>query len=481
MFSNCGAGDVGYKNAGFDFKVMAELDSRRLEVCKLNHPGAIGVAGDVRKTWREIVNAYREVAGEQAPALLCACPPCQGMSSARSGKGRHADAAAGSKDARNLLITVVAKVAKELLPKIIVVENVPAFFSRKVYHPKDKKGVSAANYLISELAKDYEIFPLIADLSIFGIPQSRNRAFLTLVRKSVDAVSVMLAAGEAPFPVVTHADSPITLADALKGFALPPLDAGDEKRAAVDGYNGLHVVPIWNERIYEMVAAIPAGTGRSAWNNDVCLACGVTNSALESVYCSACSALLPKPTIKDEEGGYRLIKGFKSSYRRMHLNRPAATVTTASGHVGSDYTIHPTENRLLSPLECALLQTFPSDFKWGTSLTDVGYTHVREMIGEAVPPAFTELHGAILMSLLRSGKRVAKLKIDDPRMLQAWDKLEVAAAIDGRRTPKRYASYLSQANSKEKSEAASRAVGIQKNKQAKRKGKDVSSLALPNR
>ncbi len=43
LFSNCGAGGVGYRNAGFRFDVMAELDPKRLDVCLLNHPGAEGV------------------------------------------------------------------------------------------------------------------------------------------------------------------------------------------------------------------------------------------------------------------------------------------------------------------------------------------------------------------------------------------------------------------------------------------------------
>ena len=31
LFSNCGAGDVGYRQSGFQFDMMAELDPRRLE------------------------------------------------------------------------------------------------------------------------------------------------------------------------------------------------------------------------------------------------------------------------------------------------------------------------------------------------------------------------------------------------------------------------------------------------------------------
>ncbi len=446
LFSNCGAGDVGYRSAGFRFDVMAELDPRRLEVCLLNHPGAEGVPGDLRKTWQTVVKKYRARAGKARPALLCACPPCQGMSSARSGKGSHDDADAGSRDERNLLVTVVANVALKLMPSLIVVENVPAFFSRKVHHPKDKKPVSAANYLITSLADDYVAFPLVADLCNFGVPQSRNRAFLTFIRKDLVGLKELLRLGRAPFPRATHVPDignarPITLAEALASFDLPALDAASAEAARADEYAGFHSVPVWDERIYAMVAAIPSGSGRSAWDNDICHHCGPVKVLPETVTCPKCSAPLLRPIVKEDDGSYRLVKGFKSSYRRMYADRPAATVTTASGHIGSDYTIHPTQNRLLSPLECSLLQTFPEDFKWGEALKNLGHTNIREMIGEAVPPAFTKLHGEVLQGILRREWTRAPMMSSDERIAKGWTKLAAAAKKDGRADPRYYFKY----------------------------------------
>jgi len=66
LFSNCGAGDIGYRQAGFRFDVMAELDPRRLEVCLRNHSAAIGVPDDLRQTWPTVIERYREIAGKPA-------------------------------------------------------------------------------------------------------------------------------------------------------------------------------------------------------------------------------------------------------------------------------------------------------------------------------------------------------------------------------------------------------------------------------
>lgn len=449
LFSNCGAGDLGYRRAGFKFDVMAEIDRRRLQVCLQNHPGAVGIEGDLRDTWKLVVRAFREKAGKnRRPSLLCACPPCQGMSSANPERGIQSDATAGSRDARNLLTTVIVRVAKQLMPAIIVVENVPAFLSRKVIHPRDGRAVSGANFLIASLARDYEPYPLYVDLCEFGIPQSRTRAFLTLIRKDVAGLQMIKRLRSAPFPAPSHSldgsgKPPIILSEALNKFGLPDLDALTEKKAAAKGYGGLHRVPVWDERTYAMVSAIPPGSGASAWLNQECRGCGVVDVSTTAAVCPLCKEPLLRPIVKARNGRYRLIRGFESSYRRMHADRPAATVTTASGHLGSDYTIHPTQNRLMSMLECALLQTFPLNFKWGKALEDWGHTRVREMIGEAVPPGFTHLHGKVLVEIIRRKQLTKRLGTDDARLQEPWRKLVLASMQDDRGDPRRFATYLS--------------------------------------
>ncbi len=102
---------------------------------------------------------------------------------------------------------------------------------------------------------------------------------------------------------------------------------------------------------------------------------------------------------------------------------PAATITTGTGHLGSHFTIHPYENRLFSPLECAYLQTFPDDFEWGDALKKWGHTNVRDMIGEAVPPLYTELHGHVLVGLLTGVWTSAPITRSDSRCEVASRKL----------------------------------------------------------
>jgi len=406
LFSNCGAGDLGYRNASFRFDVMAELIPRRLEVCLLNHPEADGIVGDLRDTWPTVISKYRERAGSEELDLLAACPPCQGMSSARGDRGLANDPDAGTKDKRNLLAVVIAEVAKSLLPRLIVVENVPAFLTKKVRHPLTNEALSAATLLASLLESDYAVFAVLLDMCSYGVPQTRKRTFLTFVRKDLPGLDKLLDTNKSPFPKPSHANDhsgikPVTLHEALIMLDAPSLDASSVLRARSSIAGGLHAVPVWKDRMYKMVAAIPEYSGASAWENSSCEKCGRVEVGKGDLVCPRCNEVLLRPTIIDENGAPRFIKGFRtSSYRRMRPNQPAATITTASGHIGSHFTIHPFENRLFSPLECAYLQTFPKNFQWGDALKKWGHTSIRQMIGEAVPPKFTKLHGDVLVEVL---------------------------------------------------------------------------------
>ena len=400
LFSNCGAGDLGFAAAGFRFSVMAELVESRLDVALLNHPGAVGVPGDLNVTWPQVVERWRDGRGSAPPALLAACPPCQGMSTARGRRGNEADPdAPGSRDLRNLLVLPIARVAEALRPSVVVVENVPAFLSRLVTDPATGCATSAATILIRLLGDRYDAYPFVADLADFGVPQTRKRCFVTFVRRDLAAARQLSKTGAAPYPVPKGAGD-TALGTALESFELPSLDASATDTAQ-SSVHGMHFVPVWPPARYDMVAAVPPGSGASAWQNNDCPSCEAERIDAEAAVCPQCGETLPRPVIRDEFGSLRLINGFRrGSYRRMDPKRPAATITTASGRIGASRTIHPFQNRVLSPLECALLQTIPRDFDWGDTLQSCGVCELRAMIGEAVPPMFTEHHGEVLNDLL---------------------------------------------------------------------------------
>ena len=131
--------------------------------------------------------------------------------------------------------------------------------------------------------------------------------------------------------------------------------------------------------------------------------CGKEEVELNEAYCNFCGEpLLNRPHVRESNGSYRLIKGFHSSYRRMPADVPARTITTNSSHMGSDFKIHPWENRVLSMRECAELQTVPRFYDWSPAIENDRKYVIRQVVGEALPPWFTYQHGLVLKKLLNS-------------------------------------------------------------------------------
>ncbi len=74
------------------------------------------------------------------------------------------------------------------------------------------------------------------------------------------------------------------------------------------------------------------------------------------------------------------VKGMISHiYRRIHPDKPAATIIAGGG--GGTWGYHYPEPRSLTNRERARLQTFPDDFVF-----DGSFTEIRRQIGNAVPP-----------------------------------------------------------------------------------------------
>ena len=118
---------------------------------------------------------------------------------------------------------------------------------------------------------------------------------------------------------------------------------------------------------------------------------------------------------KGKGGGTRLIRGFKTSYRRLKWDFPASTITQNSGVISSDMKGHPEQNRVLSVREILLLSTLqnhPSvEYPWngqyqftskredGSEFYDGEFTPklVRQVIGESIPPlAMAKIVGHIM-------------------------------------------------------------------------------------
>ena len=69
----------------------------------------------------------------------------------------------------------------------------------------------------------------------------------------------------------------------------------------------------------------------------------------------------------------------------MSWNEPSSTITTQFYNYGTGRFGHPTQNRALTIREAAILQTFPSDYKFYEDERGFRFRQLSTYIGNAVP------------------------------------------------------------------------------------------------
>jgi DNA (cytosine-5)-methyltransferase 1 len=405
--SSAGLSDVGYELAGFRFHVQNELDENRAALGQANFPTSTWIVGDVRQKTDAIVRAYLRRTKRRLD-LLEFTFPCQGLSSSNPSRGKRKSGEAKVQEQRNSLMLAGLPIADALEPRVIVVENVRQILTLEV--TREHAPVRLMD-LLREGLPGYQVFEGVVNVADYGIPQDRRRAVVVAVRDDEPWLARMVEADRLPWPQPTHIEeaqdgraSWNTLRLWFEAMAYEPLDAGVKETACGD--HELHYVPHYENQRYLLVSHIPANSGRGAYENDTCPNCNAKAVPLGLALCPHCNGVMHNRPCVVEKGVARLVKGFKSSYRRMPPDVPAPTVTTNSSHLGSDFKIHPWEHRVLSVLECADLQTVPRWYDWSRAI-DTGRRYlIRNVIGEAFPCFFTYLHGRALSRLLSGDEKV---------------------------------------------------------------------------
>lgn len=390
LFSGAGIGDYGLTLAGGKCLAACEIDPQRAAVHKENIGAPIW--GNLRTEKSAIIKHLKGIELD----LLIATPPCQSFSSANSRRGLREDPEHAGKDDRNSLFFEALEVARKIKPKVVLFENVPNFLKRQI-KSQDGKVVGRVEEFLCAALGEYRSYADVMCFSSLDVPQRRRRSIAVFVRNDLGLAAASLLMNPAMWPG-SMKNRPLNILDAISH--LPELDSSSAE-LAVDQSDPLHQVPLQKDIHYRWISDIPSGSGRSSWEN-ACPNCGDESTPIFKVVCQACrSPMFNRPHV-DIGGAIRPIKGFKTSYTRMAADQIAPTMTTASGHFSSDLKLHPTQNRVLSARECAILQAIPDSFVWPKAQQFRKAYLVREMIGEAVPPLVTYRFGKALVRGLTS-------------------------------------------------------------------------------
>ncbi len=403
IFSGGGLGDVGIEwGSGVPVLAACELLPSRAALIRQNFPRTHVFEGDVWDLKTDYIGYFQDKLSGEAPWLLTLSPPCQGMSS--NGAGRISAAIREGKrpreDERNRLILPGIEVLEALKPEWFILENV-----RRMENTIIRNEQNQPENILDCLARrlhpfGYSIRSSILDFRNLGVPHHRER-LITIGCRIPEVVSKfpsikgifskIVSPLHPPFSHGGEGQPPwITLRDAIGAY--PSLDAQKNRTDDLDPY---HFVPRWNDQQYFWMKHTPEG--QTAFDNSTCAMCQTEKEQLTQITCKSCGQPLPVPQMT-KSGVSRLVKGFRSSYRRMWWNKPAGTLTMNSGVISSDIKGHPEQNRVLSLREIMKLSTV-DDKRWGQTYDFSGVALgkwdktgsfsprlVREVIGESIPP-----------------------------------------------------------------------------------------------
>ena len=437
-FSGGGIGDAGVEwGAGVPVISACELVPDRAGLIRHNYPETKVFQGDIWNLKSDIIKHARKTLGESKPWLFVMSPPCQGMSSNGAGRIR-ASIAAGKRpaeDQRNRLVIPGVEIVEELEPSWFILENVRRM-ENTIITNENEEPENILDMLGRRLHPlGYTIRSAIIDFRDLGVPHHRQR-LITIGTNIPELVSVVKPGkifSSTPTKLhagLTHGDGRkqphLTLRDVIG--KMPVLDAMTKPSCKSDP---LHQVPKWNEKQHYWMKHTPEGS--TAFENDTCPKCGEHVEDRSLVDCPSCRSPLPRPTIEFEgwkcvkcgeknrksksvcgcgnvnkgmkfSTQRRLIRGFKTSYRRLRWDHPSSTITMNSGVISSDMKGHPEQNRVLSVREILMLSTLQSHpaeaYEWGekyefkSKKVESGWFHegemstklVRQVIGESIPP-----------------------------------------------------------------------------------------------
>jgi len=352
LFSGAGGFDLGIEHAGFDVLACVEIDKHCCNTLKLNaelsnHNNRRVYHTDIREI--DAMQLRKEMKLRRGSLdLLFGGPPCQSFSliGYQSGLSDH----------RGLLIFEIPRFARELRPKVIVMEQVKGFLSA---NGLDGSRGGAKRELVAELESlGYSCQIQVLNARDFGVAQSRERVFLVAARTR----------RQFEYPEPTHGPSEqlfglrpfTTVADAISGLRAPTARGGD--KSVSDSH-----VDVTPERDRERISFVATGS---------CLA---KSDAPPSVK----GRLTAKDTTK---------------FLRLDPSRQSNTLRCG------EIFYHPTEDRYLTPREYMRIHSYPDEYRLTGPIRgrsgQVRDLDQHRQVANSVPPLLAMAVGEAVMRVL---------------------------------------------------------------------------------
>lgn len=379
LFAGAGGLSCGLGMAGFSPILANELVEAHANTYQKNHQDTQVVIGDLRQVCE--ANLKKRLGLKKGELdLLAGGPPCQGFSV--NAPIRDLD------DERNHLFKDYLRVAAELLPKAILIENVPGIVSLG-------KGT-----VVQQIYKELEVLGYSVDHRIlyaghYGVPQTRFRTIIIAIKGKVKVT----------FPEPEYNSTAVANFAGARELCLsvPPLFA-QELLPQTTVHDALSDLPeIESGSNNEPMKYLKKAEGSYQ---------KVLRKGSKLVYNHSCNGLgkvnLERLKYIPQGGNWTdiphdmLPKGMQRArrsdhtkrYGRLHPDGLCSTILTkCDPHWGAF--IHPEQDRVLSVREAARIQSFPDTYHFYGSMQQQ-----YEQVGNAVPPFLAKKIGEKIASLI---------------------------------------------------------------------------------
>lgn len=373
LFSGAGGITLGLSNAGFDVRFCSDIDSACALTHARNFPGIPFAHASIEKLrGRDILESAGLKRGELD--LLIGGPPCQGFS------------IIGQRelwDPRNGLFKEFLRVAEELKPRCVIIENVP--------------GLATLNKgkVLADIGQAFEKAGYAVDCAEllaaqYGVPQMRWRMFFIGWRLDQNR--------RGGFPLPTHGKAGIgdlvpnrtlrpehsagfvTIFDAIGD--LPPIESGEQGTR----YRGKP------RTAYQ--EAMRSGSSAALFNHYAARLSKQNMARLRHLEPGQDWRNLPRELLP---AGMQkaLRKDHTRRYRRMTWGGVARSIITRFRDPKSGEYIHPEQHRTISIREAARIQSFPDWFVFEGNVSQQ-----YDQVGNAVPPLLAKAVGREIYAML---------------------------------------------------------------------------------
>lgn len=364
----------------FEPVLLVDWNAPARETQLRNHPKTRYLHTDVGALSAKQLIEVAQADGNPPDALIGG-PPCQGFSRLNKATRRMLE------DPRNGLYKKFLELVRELMPKMVFIENVPNLL--------DFDGGKYRDETIQFFADcSYDVKADVVSANEYGVPQLRKRAFVVALRRDLDI-------GEFEFP---------------RG-KFPPLRTAREVNAAVHGEEQDAFFSIPFISVEEAIGDLPSlepGRESIAYTSPPFSDYQAGRRKGARILSNHAARehdeeFVEKKLKKIPEGGSnqdldgrsrfdrgREIKYLSQAYGRLHRHGIAGTITAHFSNPGSGRFIHYRDHRSITVREAARFQSFDDSFVFSGQLQEQ-----QRQVGNAVPPllarAFAEHFGALLL------------------------------------------------------------------------------------